>query len=52
MSHTRKRKDLIQVYNPRIDRWVKIDRKRGGIISVKRSPGPYKGVTRYRKKKR
>jgi hypothetical protein len=42
---------MVQVYNPRIDRWVKIDSRRGGIVSVKKSPGPYKHVTKYRKKR-
>lgn len=36
--------DLVQVKNPRSDRYVKIDRTRGLILSLKRSGGPYKGV--------
>jgi hypothetical protein len=44
------KKDRAQVYNPRIDRWVKLDTKRGGIVSVKKSPGPYDQVKKYKKK--
>ena len=38
------RKDLVQLRNPRVDRYVKIDRAEGNILSVKRSPGLYKGI--------
>lgn len=37
-------KDLIQIRNPRLDRYVKINRREGLIISTKKSPGPYKGI--------
>ncbi len=36
--------DIIQVLNPRSERYVKIDRTVGVILSHKQSPGPYKGV--------
>jgi glutamate dehydrogenase/leucine dehydrogenase len=36
--------DYVQVHNPKTDRYVKIDRTQGRIVSHKRSPGPYKGV--------
>lgn len=44
-------KDRAQVFNPRTQRWVKIDTKKGGIIAHKKTPGPYKDVKRLRPKK-
>ena len=38
------KRDLVQLRNPRVDRYVKIDRAEGNILSVKRTPGPYKGI--------
>lgn len=35
---------LVQIRNPRTDRYVKINRAEGKIISEKKSPGPYKNV--------
>jgi hypothetical protein len=43
-------KNRAQVYNPRTDRWVKIDTKKGGIVNQKKSPGPYKNVKKHRKR--
>jgi len=43
-------KDRAQVYNSHIGKWVKIDTKRGGIVSVKKSPKPYENVKKYRKR--
>lgn len=40
---TRKR-DLVQLRNPRVDRWVKVDRANGVIVSIKKSAGPYKNI--------
>lgn len=37
-------RDLVQIRNPRTDRYVKIDREKGRIIGEKRTPGPWKGV--------
>ena len=37
-------RDIVQALNPRTDRYVKIDREAGRIISQKKSPGPYKNV--------
>ena len=51
MTSGRQEKGRVQVYNPKIRRWVKIDSRRGGIVSVKKSPGPYKHVRRYTKKR-
>jgi hypothetical protein len=43
--------DVVQVKNPRTDRYVKIDRSAGTIIAHKKSEGPYKNVPVARKKK-
>lgn len=40
-----------QTKNPRTGKYVKIDRDKGKIISVKKSEGPYKNVPVIRKKK-
>ena len=40
--------DLIQICNPKTNRWVKIDRESGKIIGHKKSPGPYKNIRIYR----
>lgn len=39
-----KKKGIVQTKNPRIDRYIKIDRDKGRIISTKKSKGPYKNV--------
>jgi hypothetical protein len=39
-----KKKDIIQVKNPRSGHYVKIDRDQGRIIACKKSAGPYKNV--------
>ncbi len=46
-----KKKDVVQVKNPRTGRYVKIDRSAGKIVSSKKSSGPYKNVPVARKKK-
>lgn len=46
-----KPRDVVQVKNPRTDRYVKIDRNAGQILSHKSSAGPYKNVPVARKKK-
>lgn len=43
--------DIVQVKNPRTDKYVKIDRTVGKIIAHKKSDGPYKGVPVARKRK-
>lgn len=45
-----KKHDVVQVKNPKTERYVKIDRTEGKIISHKQSAGPYKGVPVARKK--
>jgi hypothetical protein len=46
-----KKRDVVQVKNPKTNRYVKIDRSAGKIVSHKKSDGPYKGVPVARKKK-
>ena len=43
--------DIVQVKNPRTDRYVKIDRTVGLIVSHKKSEGPHKGIPVARKQK-
>ena len=45
------KKDVVQVKNPRTNRYVKIDRDAGKIVSAKKTKGPYKNVPVARKKK-
>ena len=45
-----KKKDIVQVKNPKSGHYVKIDRDEGKIIGHKKSEGPYKGVPIARKK--
>jgi len=44
-----KKKDVVQVRNPRSGRYVKIDRSEGRILDHKKSEGPYKNVPVARK---
>ncbi len=46
-----KKHDVVQVKNPRSNKYVKIDRTEGKIVSHKKTSGPYKGVPVARKKK-
>jgi len=46
-----KKKDVVQVKNPRTNRYVKIDRSAGKIVSHKKSKGAYKNVPVARKRK-
>ncbi len=36
--------DMVQVLNPRSNRYIKIDRDKGIILSSKKSEGPYKNI--------
>jgi len=47
-----KKKDIVQVKNPKTGKYVKIDRDAGKIISHKKSSGKYKGVPVARKRKK
>lgn len=38
------KRDIVQIRNPRSDRYVKINRDVGRIISQKKTPGPYKNI--------
>jgi hypothetical protein len=40
-----------QVKNPRTGKWIKIDRTKGLILSVKKTDGKYAGVPIIRKSK-
>ena len=44
-----KKKDVVQVKNPRTGKYVKIDRSAGKIVSSKKSEGPYRNVPVARK---
>ena len=46
-----KKRNVVQVKNPKTDRYVKIDRAAGKVMSHKRSKGPYKDVPVARKRK-
>ena len=46
-----KKRAVVQVRNPKTNRYVKIDRSAGKIVSYKKSTGPYKGVPVARKKR-
>jgi hypothetical protein len=41
---SKKKHDIVQVKNPKTERYVKIDRTEGKIISHKKSEGPYKNI--------
>jgi len=45
-------KKVVQTKNPRTGQYVKIDRSRGKIISVKKSPGPYNSVPIIKRRKK
>ncbi len=45
-----KKRDIVQVKNPRTGRYVKIDRSAGKIVAHKKSSGPYKNVPVARKR--
>ena len=38
------KKDFVQLKNPKNNRYVKIDRDKGVIVSQKKSKGPYKNI--------
>lgn len=47
---TDKKRDVVQVKNPRTGHYVKIDRDQGRIVDHKKTDGPYKGVPVARKR--
>ena len=46
-----KKRDLVQVRNPKTNRYVKIDRAAGMILAHKRTEGPYKGIPVARRRR-
>jgi hypothetical protein len=44
-----KKRDIVQVKNPRTGHYVKIDREAGRIVDYKKSAGAYKDVPIARK---
>jgi len=46
-----KKRDVVQVKNPKSGHYVKIDRSAGRILSHKKSPKPYKNIPIARKSK-
>ncbi len=48
----KKKRDVVQIKNPKSGRYVKIDRSKGRIIDHKKSDGPYKNVPIARKRKK
>jgi hypothetical protein len=44
MQSNERKPDIVQLRNPRSDRYVKVDRAHGRILDHKKSPGPYKNV--------
>ncbi len=48
----KKKRDVVQIKNPKSGRYVKIDRSKGRIIDHKKSEGPYKNVPIARKRKK
>jgi hypothetical protein len=47
-----KKRDLVQIKNPKSGHYVKIDRTSGRILDHKKSEGPYKGIPIARKESR
>lgn len=47
-----KKRDIVQVKNPRTGRYIKIDRDKGQIVAHKKSPGKYQNIPVTRKRKR
>jgi hypothetical protein len=50
MAKKSTKKDIVQVKNPKTNRYVKIDRSQGKILDHKKSEGPYKNVPVARKR--
>lgn len=51
MATKGKKRDVVQVKNPRSGHYVKIDRAAGRILSHKKTEGPYANVPIARKRK-
>ena len=37
--------EIVQLRNPRTNRWVKVNKTLGLIYNAKKTPGPYKNIT-------
>jgi hypothetical protein len=37
-------RDIVQLYNPRSKKYIKVDREKGEIIGYKKTPGPYLNI--------
>lgn len=46
-----KQDDIVQIRNPRSNRYVKINKTKGVMISSKKNIGPYKGIPIVKNKK-
>lgn len=44
-------RDRVQLFNPKVRRWVKIDTKNGTIVAVKKDHLPWKGVRKAKQKR-
>ena len=44
-----KKRDVVQIKNPKSGHYVKIDRSQGKILAHKKSDGPYKDIPIARK---
>ena len=38
----------VQIKNPVTDRWVKLDTRTGRIVDTKKSPGPFKNISKMK----
>jgi hypothetical protein len=47
---TARKSDIVQVKNPKTNRYMKIDRSAGKIGASKKSPGPYANVPTAQKR--
>ena len=45
-----KKKNVVQIKNPRTGHYVKINRNAGRIVDQKKTSGPYKGIPVIKKK--
>jgi len=48
----KKKKELVQIKNPKTGKYVKIDKTKGLIISHKKTVGPFPGIPIVSKKKK
>jgi len=39
--------EYIQIFNPRIERWVKINRTIGKVVEIKDTEGPHPHIKKY-----